>query len=234
MSTSNTKQVIVISLGGSILVPKNGIDTVFLKSFYKLIQREIKKEKRFIIVVGGGSIARQYQQSANQLVSLANEDIDWLGIHATRLNAQLLRTIFASQAKHLVIKNPLRKVEWKESVLIAAGWKPGWSTDYVATRLATKYNSDTVINLSNITQVYDRDPARFEDAIPLSKMLWKDFVKLVGSKWSPGLNSPFDPIASKYAQKHNLKVIVANGKDLNNLQNIIDQKKFIGTIIANQ
>ena len=225
------ESIIVISLGGSILVPNKGIDTIFLKSFADLIKKEIKKNKRFIIVVGGGSIAREYQKSASELIELNNEDIDWLGIHATRLNAQLLRTIFVKNAKHLVVKNPLRKIIWREKILIAAGWKPGWSTDYVATRLAVKYKAREVINLSNIEQVYDRDPTRYENAYPLDKISWSKFSKLVGTKWLPGMNAPFDPIATKYSKKHNLKVIVANGRNILNLQKILDQKKFFGTII---
>ena len=227
-----TKQPpLVISIGGSIVVPSSGIDVSYLEAFRHLVIDEIKKGKRFIIVVGGGSTARDYQKAANSIVHLASEDVDWLGIHATRLNGHLLRALFRDVALHRVIKDPTRAGTWTKPVLIAAGWKPGWSTDYIAVRLAKKYGAKRVINLTNIDMVYDKDPSKFEDAVPVDHITWKDFRKIVGDKWSPGANAPFDPIASKLAQKSGLEVVIAQGKNLKNVQAIIDQTEFVGTVI---
>ena len=55
--------------------------------------------------------------------------------------------------------------------------------------------------------------------------------KIVGDKWTPGLNLPFDPIATKLAKDLGLTVIVANGKNHPNIDKIIEGKNFIGTII---
>lgn len=221
----------VISIGGSIVVPKTGIDIDFLTAFRSLIERGVKKGKRFIIIVGGGHTAREYQKAASAVVRLNPEDVDWLGIHATRLNGHLLRALFRDVAASHVVKDPTRPMKWNNSVLIAAGWKPGWSTDYIAVRLAKKYHARRVINLSNIEAVYDKDPSLHEDAEPYERITWKEFRKIVGSVWSPGANAPFDPIASKLAQKLALEVIVAEGKDLKNVQAIIDGKAFQGTTI---
>ena len=94
---------IVISVGGSLIAP-GGIDTNFLRQFRRLILGQIKKGKRFILIVGGGKIARIYQKSARQVAKLTDEDLDWLGIHATRLNAHLLRTIFRDFAFPQIIR----------------------------------------------------------------------------------------------------------------------------------
>lgn len=226
------KSPIVISLGGSIVVPKSGIDAAFLKRFATLIRSHIKTGTRFILVVGGGHTARVYQDAARKVTKLADEDIDWLGIHSTRLNAHLMRTIFRAEAQHIVIKDPTRTHIWNRPILIAAGWKPGWSTDYVATRLAKKYKAKTVINLSNIKQAYDKDPAKHKDAKPLEKVAWKDFCKIVGNKWIPGMNAPFDPIASRLASQIKLRVIIADGKNLTNINKILKGEKYIGTTIV--
>lgn len=222
---------IVISIGGSIVVPKTGIDVAYLEALRALIAREVKAGKRFIIIVGGGHTAREYQKAASSVVRLAHEDVDWLGIHATRLNGQLLRTLFRDIATHRVIKDPTRPLAWHDSVLIAAGWKPGWSTDYIAVRLAKKYGAHRVINLTNIDAVYDKDPSKYEDAEPYRRMTWKDFRKIVGSIWEPGANAPFDPIASKLAQRLGLEVVIALGADLKNVKRIMDGKAFTGTVI---
>ncbi|MSR85647.1 UMP kinase [Candidatus Uhrbacteria bacterium] len=226
------KNLVVISLGGSLVVPAHGIDIEFLKSFQKIILREVKRGQRFILIVGGGSTARAYMHAARDVSPVTHDDMDWLGIHATRLNGHLLRTVFRSIAHPKMLKDPTRKSSWKEGVLIAAGWKPGWSTDYVAVRFAQLYNATTVVNLSNITQVHDQDPSKSKHAKPIDNISWKNFRKLIGKKWSPGSNAPFDPIASILAERLEMKVIVAKGHDLKNLQRILDGQSFIGTTIS--
>ena len=227
------KAPIVISVGGSLVVPKTGIDVVFLKSFKKLIVDLVKKGYRFVIVVGGGTTARQYQAAARGVGKLALDDVDWLGIHATRLNGHLMRTILRDVAHPIMIKDPTRSIgNWKESVLIVAGWKPGWSTDYVAMRLAKKVKAKLVINLSNIDYVYTKDPKKFKDAKKIEQIAWKDFRKMVGDTWSPGMNVPFDPIASRFADQQRLTVAIINGLNLKNLKALVRDKKWIGTKIG--
>jgi len=226
-----------ISLGGSLIFPQTGIDWKFLKNFRELIISEIKKGNKFILVTGGGSLARQYQEASIKITKLTNDDRDWLGVHATRMNAHLLKTIFRQHAHPRINKNPRTNADLKshfkngESIMIAAGWRPGWSTDYVATILAERLNSKTLINLSNIDYVYDKDPSKFNNAKKIKEISWTDFRKIVGNKWDPGLNAPFDPIASQLAQENKMSVIIANGKKLKNLQKIFREEKFIGTVI---
>jgi uridylate kinase len=223
-------KIYVISLGGSLVVP-NEINIKFLSLFKNIIEKKIKENKKFIIIVGGGKTARNYQNAAKALTKVSNEDLDWLGIHATRINAHLLLTIFRKYAYFRIIKNPKEKISFKEKILIAAGWKPGFSTDYDAVLLAKTYGSDTIINLTNVDYVYDKDPNKFKDAKPFKEISWKDYLKLIEQKWIPGMSAPFDPIASKLAQKFKFKVIILNGKKLKNLENYLANKTFKGTII---
>ena len=85
-------KLFVISVGGSIIVPE-GIDTSFLKQFRALILNQVKKGNKFILVAGGGHIARMYQQ-ASQQAHPSRAEKDELGIAATALNALLLKTLF--------------------------------------------------------------------------------------------------------------------------------------------
>lgn len=222
---------IVISIGGSVVVPKTGIDIAYLRRFRDLLIRETKNGRRFIVTVGGGSTAREYQKAASAIVRMLPEDVDWLGIHATRLNAHLLRTLFRDRAAHRVVKDPTRPFRWNEAILIAAGWKPGWSTDYVAVRLARKYKAARIVNLSNIDGVYDKDPATSGRATRFKTIGWKAFRAIVGSAWVPGAHAPFDPVASRLAERWGMEVVVAGGKDLKNLNAIFAGKPFKGTVI---
>lgn len=223
---------VIISLGGSLVIPNGGIDTDFISRFNIFIREKIAQGWRFFIVVGGGSTARHYIEYAQKIAgALTDWDLDWLGIHTTRLNAHLVRTIFRDIAHPRVIQNYEKKIKnLKEKVVIAAGWKPGCSTDFDAVYLAKEYESGVLINMSNITSVYDKDPKKCSDAKPIHSINWETFEKLVGTKWSPGSNLPFDPIATKLAKELDLTVYII-GKDLENLNNIIEGKEFVGTVI---
>lgn len=225
------QNVIVLSVGGSLIVPNGGIDIPFLRSFKQLIHTHIK-HTRFVIVVGGGSTARHYQEAARNIGKLTRDDLDWLGIHATRLNGHLVRTIFRDIAHPVILKDPSRPIaRWHKPVLIAAGWKPGWSTDYVATRLAKRLRANVVVNLSDVDYVFDKDPRKHADAKPICEILWKDFRKIVGNRWDPGMSVPFDPVASRLAHHSGIQVVIANGRKRKNLNALFSGKKFKGTII---
>jgi len=220
----------VISVGGSLIVPDE-IDTTFLSSFKQFIIKRIEKGDRFILIAGGGKTARKYQKAAAEVSGIDNEEKDWIGIHSTRLNAHLLRTIFKIWANPKVVSDFEDDIDFKEKILVGAGWKPGCSTDFDAVHIAKKYHADTIINLSNIDYVYTEDPKLNPKAKKIENISWKDFRKIVGDVWDPGMSAPFDPIASREAEKAKIKVAIMNGRDLSNLNDFLDGKKFKGTLI---
>ncbi len=221
--------VIVISVGGSLIVPDK-INTSWIRKFASLVRKQVRKGNKIILVTGGGRTARLYQNAARKTGNLVRDDLDWLGIHSTRLNAHLFRAIFRDIAHPNIIKDPTKAIPWKKKVLIAAGWKPGWSTDYISALLAKKFGAKEVLNLSNIDYVYDKDP-KLKGAKKLPLMSWKEFRKMVGNTWDPGLHSPFDPVASRIAQKAKLKVVIMDGTDLPNVEKYLVGQKFKGTKI---
>lgn len=232
---NNHKEKIVMSVGGSLIVPNGGIDTDFLSKLNSFVRKQLaqNQNRQFFLVIGGGSVSRHYRDAGRDVIGheLTRDDLDWLGIHATKLNAHLIRTIFRDIAHPYIIKHYeiIRKVS--EPVVVAAGWKPGWSTDYDAVLLCEDYNIKTIINLSNISQVYDKDPNKFQDAKPIDKISWNDFQKLVGDEWIPGMHAPFDPVAAQKAQESEVKVVVLNGHDFENIEKYFRDEEFVGTVI---
>lgn len=222
----------MISLGGSLIVPPSGIDWKFLKKFKKLILSEVKLGKKFFIIAGGGATCRNYNEAVCKITKTSQENLDWLGIQASRLNSELIKNIFGKTAYQEVITNPTKTIKTNKKIIIGAGWKPGWSTDYVATKMAESNKAETVINLSNFDYVCDKDPNKHNDAKIIKEISWKNFQKIVGTKWTPGLSAPFDPIATKNAKKIGLTVAIMNGKNLPNLKNFLNNKKFKGTLIS--
>src|SRR6266851_2914132 len=161
----------VIKLGGSLIVPNGGIDTQYVKKFCTVIRKQIiEKNRRFFIFIGGGQLARHYRDAGMEVIGheLTNDDLDWLGVHATRLNAHLFRTIFRDLAHPAIIKDyniktitklsnadyvydkdprryanakPLEYITWKDyRAMVGDTWVPGSNVpfDAVAAKLASE------------------------------------------------------------------------------------------------
>lgn len=225
---NNKKEAIVISLGGSLVVPDK-IDVGFIKNLKHCLVKYFG-QKKFIIFVGGGKVCRHYQK-ALQDFGATDYDKDLMGINISRLNAGFVKQAFKEFAYEEIILDPNLEIKTNKEIVMGAGWKPGWSTDYVAVLSAKINKISLVINLTNIDYVYDKDPAKFPQAKPIEKISWKDFKKIVGNKWAPGMSSPFDPIASKLAEQSKIKVVIMNGKHLSRLEDFLNNKPFIGTTI---
>ncbi len=223
----------LISVGGSLVVP-SGIDTDFVGRFHDGIVSRVREGYSFVLVVGGGKTARNYIDAASKIHTIENDDQDWLGIHATRMNAHFLRTIFREWAHPKINTNPHDLDDFyqiKEPIMVASGWRPGFSTDYIATVLAKYLDFKTIINLSNTDGVYEADPKQNPSAKRYGHLSWTEFRALVGDTWSPGMNVPFDPVASKLAEEENFTVVVMNGADTENLERYFLGKDFVGTTI---
>ena len=229
----------VLSVGGSIIVPDKP-DVGFLTAFVAICREWLDQDKsrRLILVAGGGAPARVYQNAYKEVsestgLAAQADAADWIGIMATRINAQLLKACFGDYCKNDVVYNPtLENLSFDGQVLVASGWKPGFSTDTDAVYLGEKFDAKTIVNLSNIEKVYTDDPRKNPDAKPLDTISWADFRKMVGDEWTPGKNCPFDPIASKKASELGMKVICAGVKNLENIKAILNDGDFIGTTIG--
>ena len=169
----------VLSVGGSIISPDK-VDYDFLASFKAMISAHLEenKDERLVFVAGGGAPARVYQEALRKINSTAPVELqDWLGIKATHLNAMLLRAVFSDFCQDDVVTDPTApEVSFTGRVLVAGGWKPGFSTDTDAVYLAKRFGGKKVINLSNIKKVYTDDPRKNPEAKPIDRISWKDFL----------------------------------------------------------
>lgn len=228
------ENLIVFDLGGSIVVPDKP-DTDFLRDFLSFFTDWLNQDssRRAIIVVGGGAPARIWQNAVRELVPQASHDsLDWVGVMATRLNAEFMRAILGSLCPDSVVNNPTGDFSFTGRVLMAAGWKPGFSTDYDAVLLAERFGAQRVLMLSNIAQIYDSDPRNNPEAKAFSHLTWDEYMLLINKKWVPGISVPFDPVAAEHAAKIGLSVVAADGRNLENLNAILHGNKFIGTEIS--
>ena len=227
--------ITVISAGGSIIVPDrpdSGFLSLFRDSMKEYLSRH--EDDKLIFVIGGGATARIYQEALRASLDDADPDmLDWIGIRTTHLNATLVKAAFSSLAPDDIVTDPTAEdLRFTGRVLIAGGWKPGFSTDTDAVYLARKFGAKTVVNLSNIKKVYTDDPRKNPDAKPLDHISWDDFIAMVGETWTPGKNTPFDPIASQIARKEGMSVICMDGRNIENLMAMLSDRPFEGTTIS--
>ncbi len=222
--------MLVISLGGSLIVPEK-INVNFLKRFRGLILNYTKKDK-VAIMCGGGRTARYYIKEANKVKRLSNHNNDLIGLMATRLNGELVKAIFSDYAYEKVVYDSTKKFKTNKKIIVGAGYIPGCSTDKDAVLMAKTLRAKTVINLTNVDYVYDKNPKKYKNAKPIKEISWKIFLKIIGTKWKAGRNVPFDPLAAIEAKKNKIKVIIINGHNLKNFKNLLDGKRFKGTVIS--
>lgn len=225
------KNFVVISLGGSLIVPE-GIDKAFLEQFKRLILKWVRRGKRFFIVAGGGRTTRNYQQAARETGVKDGTSLDQIGIYTTYINAELVRSMFGKAAHPEIIKDYSKKMIASAKIVVGSGWKPGCSTDFDAVLAAKKCGAKQVINLSNIKYIYDKDPKTHPEAQPIESMTFAELLKITGKVWYPGANTPFDPKAAQLACKSDMTVLIANGGDLENLDSLLADEPFCGTVVC--
>lgn len=214
---------IVLSLGGSLIAPKDNTKSV-ISAYAKWIV-SLSKKSLVIVIVGGGYTARvRIQEAREKNSSISSEDLDWIGIKATHENANNLKLEIEKICKENkeqiniypeIVADPNLKVTFEKGVVIGGGWKPGRSTDYDAVKIASFNDIKTVYNLSNVGVVFDKDPNKYPDAKPLPNMItWDQLIEIIGKEWSPGLSAPFDPIAAKLALESKITVKLVKGPEM--------------------
>lgn len=224
------KPYTIIALGGSLIV-KDAPNKAFLKRFRHFILGFLRHGRRFVIVAGGGKITRRYQEAARSIVRVPDEDVDWLGIHATRLNAHLLRTIFWKEAHPVIIDDLKKPIQGKPRLIIAAGTRPGWSTDYVATMLARRFHARRIIIAGTYDGIYDKDFEKYRNAKRLPALTWKAYRKLIASSWQPGYRAPIDPVAAAFAERFGIEADVVKAENFKNFSRAVKERGFDGSVI---
>ncbi len=223
-------KTIVMSVGGSLIVP-NEIDLGFLRKFAALIKKYAKKY-RFVLVTGGGATARKYIAQA-EAAGFDEKAVSLVGIECTRVNASLLAGFF--QIEHAVPESfaDVKKLIQKEGVVVcgALGFVPDMTSDGDAAFLAKVVNADMFINLTNVDGLFTKDP-KGAGAELIEKIAYQEFLgKMHKIKFTPGQHFVLDHKAAHAIQKHRIRTLILNGHNLNNVEQCLNGKSFVGTVI---
>jgi len=225
------KPLITLSLGGSVINPGN-INSKFLEDFSIAI-RELVHKYKFMIVCGGGKVAREYIKGLPN--GLTEGERDYMGIAATWLNAQLLTYYFKGHCSPVLPSTVKKLTEHLQTydIGISGGFLTAIKTDEDAAILADLYGSPILVNVTNVDGIYDKDPKQYSDAKKYSELTYNQFYEILSPlSLNAGSNAPFTLIAAKICERTNIRIIVLE-KNVDKIKQAINGK-IVGTVIQNQ
>jgi len=223
---------VVVSLGGSVLVPGED-DARYLRELASLL-REASRRLKIFAVTGGGRIARYYIETGRAL-GVSERALDEFGIEATRMNARLLGVVLRGHAN----REPARTyaeaagLARRFPIVLMAGTRPGHTTDRVSASLARLVHAVRLVNATSVDGVYSADPRVHPDAKLLPKIRFEDLVRIVGEGHrAAGPNVVFDPVAARVVARSRIPLAVVRGRDLDALRAALLGRPFHGTRVS--
>lgn len=204
---------VVISIGGSVLIP--AVDSDRVPGYARAIEALSDEGHELGVVVGGGPTAREYIDAARAVG--ANEmELDQIGIGATRLNAGLLIAALDDRAAPTPPETHERALEAvrRGDIPIMGGTVPGHTTDAVGTALAEYVEADLLVYATSVSGVYDADPDTAEGATQFDALTPAELVDVVADiEMVAGSKAPVDLLAAKLLERAGLRAVVLDGTD---------------------
>lgn len=221
---------VVISLGGSIIIPDDR-DGAFLKEFASLL-RTVIDDMEVYVVCGGGKIARYYIQTGRELTAGEGE-LDELGIQVTRLNARLLQLAL----KELAYDEVPATIEETASqgqvghVAVMGGTTPGHTTDGVCAELAARVGASRIVNATSVDGVYSTDPRKNPEAVKYDRLSFQELEDMMVGGHGAGNSHVFDPLGAQIVSRCRIPVFIVAGRDLQDMDDAIRGRTIKGTVI---
>ena len=230
----------IVALGGSLLRPEEAEKRS--QWFGQLRQLAVHLEgngRRLGIVVGGGLPAREGITLARSSFTDSYR-LDTVGIAATRLNATILQQSLLDIGCNVCPIIPHSTDEAAELLLehnfvIMGGTTPGHTTDAVAVALARDSGAPHCVIATNVSHVHDSDPRTNENAKPIEEMTLAELAEITGLEaLGPGESAAVDPVAVKWAIDSGMRLAVLDGRDLTLLEDAIEGRPFVGTLVRTE
>ncbi len=221
---------VLVKFSGEALAGEDGygIDTEILKYIANEIKLLRENGIEVAIVVGGGNIIRGVSAAKDGIIKRTSGD--YMGMLATVINgvaiqealenigleARLQSAIDMHEiGESFIVRRARRHLEKGRVVIFAGGTgNPYFTTDTAATLRASEIEADMLIKATKVDGVYDKDPAKFSDAVKLDELSYdralSEHIKVM------------DDTAIALAKENNLPIVVCNMFKGGNLLSIID------------
>ena len=227
---------VVIAFGGSILAPADPKPEFLLEVAHGL--KTLAQKQQILVSVGGGSPARRAITAARE-IHVGEEELDRIGVAATRLNAQILASVLYAHGANVNREIPTTVAAaiallGEHQIMVMGGTTPGHSTDFVAASLAVAANANRLVIATNVDGVYSTDPKRDPEAKRLAELTFDDLLGIVGeTAWttagSPGV---VDGPATLVLAENAMTTCVVLGTDLDEVMKAATGEPFHGSIIT--
>jgi uridylate kinase len=224
-------KTVVISLGGSILIPT--LEKNKIKEYVPVLE-EIAAHHRLFVVVGGGGEARRYITVSRNL-GIDEGTSDEIGILITRLNANLLIAALGDQAYPKVAESHAEAKKFAESkkIVIMGGITPGQTTDAVAAVLAERVGASVFVNVTSVDGIYSADPKKDKKARRFDALTPRQLLEIVGKAGlGAGSNIVLDIVAARVVERSHIPLLVLDGRDPDNLSRAILTGDYTGTVVS--
>lgn len=200
---------------------------------YADLLRELKnKGHELVIVVGGGSLARDFIKVA-RVMGLSESDQDKVAINVSRLFAQLLAMRLGDLGLGRIPTSVDEVAEGLETgkIVVMGGIRPGMTTDAVAAMVAERIGAELLVKATDQEGIYTKDPRKHPDAEKIDVLSFDDLVQFFEqNKHKAGIHQVLDPEAVRILQKERTKTVVVNGFKPENVMLAVRGER-VGTII---
>jgi uridylate kinase len=205
-----------------------GIDTQILNFIAREIRNLVDAGIEVAVVVGGGNIIRGVSAAQDGIIKRTSGD--YMGMLATVINgvaiqealehigleARLQSAIDMHEiGESFIVRRARRHLEKGRVVVFAGGTgNPYFTTDTAATLRANEIEADMLIKATKVDGVYDKDPAKFNDAVKLDTLSYdralSDHIRVM------------DDTAISLAKENKLPIVVCNMFKKDNLLSILN------------
>lgn len=208
---------VVLKVGG-FAFSTEGRTEPLISEYVKLL-KQLAKEHQFVVVTGGGSIARAYIQIARDL-RVPESLCDQLGILVSRLNARLVVDGLSDSAYPEIPTTVAELGRFFASGKLVAmgGLQPGHSTNAVAAIAAETIKADLFLNATDVDGVYTSDPSEDASAKHLDEVNVNKLTEILAhNEMNAGDYDLMDPIALRIIQRSHIPTVILDGRNLANV-----------------
>jgi len=208
------------------------VNTELMSKYAEMVQTLKGQGHEVAVVVGGGSLAREFIAIAKKL-GLDEQAQDEIAISVSRLFAQLFREKLGeiSGRKVALTLDDAAEILSEGKIVLMGGLKPGITTDAVAALVAERVKADLLVKGTDQDGVYNKDPRKHADAVKLDQLSFDELSNVFSeNKHKAGMHQIVDPEAVKVLKRGRMKLVVVNGFKPANILAAVNGEK-VGTVI---